>query len=64
MEGEYGLLPTATLDANADGSPVWGANPKGFLIFTDNGRYSSHIVRDDVPKFAAKSRLKGTPDEN
>jgi hypothetical protein len=49
---------------NPDGSPVWGVNPKGLLIFTDNGRYSSHIVRADVPKFAAKNRLQGTPDEN
>jgi len=49
---------------NADGSPVWGANPKGLVIFTDNGYYSSHIVRADVPKFAAKSRLQGTPEEN
>ena len=49
---------------NSDGSPIWGANPKGLLIFTDNGRYSSHIVRSDVPKFAAKNRLQGTPDEN
>ena len=48
----------------ADGSPVWGSNPKGLLIFTDNGRYSSQIVRADVPKFAAKNRLQGTPDEN
>jgi hypothetical protein len=47
-----------------DGSPTWGANPKGLLIFTDNGRYSSTIVRADVPKFAAKNRLQGTPDEN
>ena len=48
----------------ADGSPAWGASPKGLLIFTENGRYSSHIVRGDVPKFAAKNRLQGTPDEN
>jgi len=47
-----------------DGSPIWGANPRGLLIFTDNGRYSTHIVRADVPKFAANSRLQGTPDEN
>ena len=48
----------------ADGSPVWGGNPKGLLIFTESGRYSSHIVRSDVPKFAANNRLQGTPDEN
>lgn len=47
-----------------DGSPAWGSNPKGLLIFTDNGRYSSQIVRSDRPKFASKNRIKGTPDEN
>jgi hypothetical protein len=54
------------LDVHPDGRKVdrWGSNPKGLLIFTDNGRYSSHIVRADVPKFAAKNRLQGTPDEN
>jgi hypothetical protein len=24
----------------ADGSPAWGSNPKGLLIFTENGRFS------------------------
>jgi hypothetical protein len=47
-----------------DGSPTWGAEPKGLLIFTDNGYYASLIVRADVPKFAAKNRLQGTADEN
>ena len=47
-----------------DGSPAWGANPKGLVIFTDNGRYSSHILRPDRPKFASKKRMQGTPDEN
>jgi Lipocalin-like domain len=47
-----------------DGTPTWGDNPMGVLIFTDNGSYVSIIVRADVPKFAAKNRLQGTPDEN
>src|SRR5919197_145664 len=47
-----------------DGSPTWGADPKGLLIFTDNGYYASLIVRADVPRFAAKNRLQGTADEN
>jgi hypothetical protein len=49
---------------NPDGSPAWGANPKGIVIFTENGRYSSHVMRSDRPKFAANSRVQGTPDEN
>ena len=49
---------------NPDGSPLWGSNPKGLLIFADNGRYSSQIVRSDRPKFASKNRAQGTPEEN
>jgi hypothetical protein len=48
----------------ADGSPAWGTNPKGLLIFTDNGRYSSHIMRSDRAKFKSNNRGQGTPDEN
>jgi Lipocalin-like domain len=47
-----------------DGTPAWGTNPKGLLIFTQNGHYSSQIVRSDLPKFASNSRAKGTPEEN
>ena len=47
-----------------DGSPVWGENPKGILIFMENGRYVSQIIRSDLPKFASGNRLQGTPEEN
>jgi hypothetical protein len=43
---------------------VWGDNPKGLLIFLENGRYSSHLMRGDLPKFASGSRSQGTPEEN
>ena len=36
----------------------------GLLIFTKDGRYSSHLMRADRPKFASKNRLQGTPEEN
>ena len=47
-----------------DGSPLWGTSPKGLLIFTENGRFSSHIVRSDRKKFASNNRLQGTADDN
>jgi hypothetical protein len=47
-----------------DGSPAWGTNPKGLLIFTANEYFSSQIVRSDLPKFASKNRAQGTPEEN
>lgn len=48
----------------SDGTPTWGSNPKGLLIFTDNGRYASIITRADIPKFASKNRTQGTAEEN
>src|SRR5437667_11057947 len=47
-----------------DGSPAWGSNPKGLVIFTDNGRYSSQLMRSDRPNFASNNRAQGTPEEN
>jgi hypothetical protein len=47
-----------------DGSPFWGTNPKGLVIFTAGGRYSTHLMRSDRPRFASNSRVKGTPEEN
>jgi hypothetical protein len=47
-----------------DGSPAWGINPKGLLIFTENGYFSSQIVRSDLPKFVSNNRAQGTPEEN
>jgi Lipocalin-like domain len=47
----------------ADGSPTWGSNPTGLLIFTENGRFSVQIMRTDRPKYASNNRMKGTPEE-
>jgi hypothetical protein len=53
-------------DVLADGAhvPGYGPNPIGTAIFTADGHYSLQIIRANRPKFAANSRLKGTPDEN
>src|SRR5256885_14915754 len=45
-------------------SEPYGPSPQGMLIFEANGRYGLILARKDVPKFAANSRMKGTPDEN
>jgi hypothetical protein len=47
-----------------DGGPLWGADPKGIMIFTAGNRYSWQIFRADRPKFASKNRMQGTPEEN
>lgn len=43
---------------------TYGKNPTGRLIFSADGRYALVITRNDLPKFASESRVKGTPDEN
>jgi hypothetical protein len=48
----------------ADGSPLWGVNPKGLMIFTRTGSFSWQIFRSDRPKFGSNNRMKGTPEEN
>jgi hypothetical protein len=47
-----------------DGSPAWGKNAKGLLLFGADGRYTSTIVRSDLPKYASNSRLNTTPAED
>jgi hypothetical protein len=43
---------------------TYGNQPTGRLIFSADGHYALVITRNDLPKFAAESRVKGTPDEN
>ena len=42
----------------------YGPNPKGTLMADANGRFSITVVRSDLPKFASKNRMSGTPEEN
>jgi hypothetical protein len=62
LVGTWMLMLTST--KLPDGSPAWGSNPIGLLIFTNNGIYSSQLMRSDRPKFASNSRVQGTPEEN
>ena len=48
----------------ADGSPLWGTNPKGQLSFEASGRYSSIIVRSDLAKYASSNRMLTSPSED
>ena len=48
----------------ADGSPVWGTNPKGILSFDANGRVSTIIVRSDLTKYTSNNRMQTTPTED
>jgi len=43
---------------------TFGANAKGMLMFDAAGHVVFVNLRSDLPKFAAKDRTKGTPQEN
>jgi hypothetical protein len=62
LVGTWTLVSTTT--TRQDGSSQWGSNPKGLIVFTENGHFSSHTLRSDRPKFASNNRLTGTSDEN
>jgi hypothetical protein len=62
LAGAWTLVSSSTKDT--DGKPVWGSNPIGLLIFTENGSYSTQLMRSDLPTFSSKNRTKGTPEEN
>jgi hypothetical protein len=64
LQGAW-TFTSVTLE-RADGTKVepWGPKPNGSAIFTPDGRYMIVVSRADLPKFASKDRMKGTPEEN
>jgi hypothetical protein len=50
----------------ADGRKVlpFGPNPRGSLIFTEDGHFAHLQVADGIPKFVSNSRVTGTAEEN
>lgn len=41
----------------------FGTNPKGTVIFADNGRFAAILLRSDLPEIASNNPLTGTADE-
>lgn len=63
LVGQWSLVLFELVDAKGNKGPgVEGADPKGLLIFADNGRFSFQIM-SALPKLA-KDRLVTTPEEN
>lgn len=42
---------------------TFGQNPQGRLILDKAGNWTAVIMRGDLPQFASKDRMAGTPDE-
>jgi hypothetical protein len=63
IEGSWQLV-SATVSQDGKTRNIFGASPRGVMAFDASGRFIQVIVSADLPKFAAKSREKGTADEN
>ena len=61
-----GTWRVASVTSEQDGTEVapFGSDPKGILIFDENGRYALILLRPDLPTFGSNNRTAGTPEEN
>jgi Lipocalin-like domain len=64
LVGTWTIMSADNIDAAGNRTPTFGPNPQGSLIFTANGRYSLHIRRTGLSKFASDNRAKGSAEEN
>ena len=61
-----GTWTIALIRAEQGGTKVdpYGSDPKGILMFDENGHYTLVLLRPDLPTFASNNRTAGTPEEN
>jgi hypothetical protein len=63
IQGTWTLV-SIFVEKDGEKIDVFGANPRGSMILTPNGRFSVIMMKSSLPKFAATSRIKGTTEEN
>lgn len=63
VAGTYSGVSFVTTDASGKSTPTFGDDPRALMVLTPRGRYSLIVMRDNLPKFAANSRVQGTPEE-
>ena len=63
LVGTWTVVTNDNIDASGKRTPTFGADLRGQLVFTANGRYILLYTRANLPKFASDNRLKGTAEE-
>jgi len=64
LVGTWTLVSNDNVAADGTKRQNFGPNPKGIMIFDADGRYALIAANPARPKFAGKTRLDGTPEEN
>jgi hypothetical protein len=63
IQGAWTLV-SIFVEKDGEKIDVFGANPRGSMILTPNGRFSVILMNATLPKFAANNRAKGSAEEN
>src|SRR5262245_19522852 len=64
LVGARTLISSDTVRPDGIKIPTFGDDPKGIIIFTNDGRFIYLLSRADLPKFASNNRNTGSPEEN
>jgi hypothetical protein len=64
LVGAWTLISSDTVGLDGSKIPTFGDDPKGIIIFTNDGRFIYLLSRGDLPKFTSNNRNTGTPEEN
>ena len=64
LVGAWTLVSADSVRYDGSRVEVFGLNPKGILIFTNDGHFALVQMRADLPKFVSSSRDQGTPEKN
>jgi hypothetical protein len=64
IAGTWTLVSADNVDGSGKKTPVFGANPRGSLIFVANGRYNLWVGAASLPKIASNNRVKASDEEN
>ena len=62
--GTWLLISVDTVRDDGSKVQLFGANPRGILIYTAEGHFAFVTTRSDLAKFASNNRSQGTPEEN
>lgn len=63
LAGAWTYVSVDTVRPDGSRTPMYGPNPQGLVIFDGHGHYALVNSRIDLPKYASKDRMQGTPEE-
>lgn len=63
LQGSW-MLVSEYVEKDGKKTEAFGPNARGSMILAADGHFSIMLMRASLPEFAAKSRMKGTDDEN